>query len=122
MLNRMFGRRRGEGAFGAVVGIALAIVVSIILLKVVPIHYKGNTIHDAMKEQANFGGVKAFDKIAYEVFRVAQEQQVPLPLTEIKVSRSGGNIIINAKYEVTTNILGYKYVYRFDRTVEKPVF
>lgn len=119
---RGLNKRRGEGAFGTFVGVALLILVCIALFKVVPVHMAGNAVHDAMKEQANFGGVKPFDKIAYEVFRVAQEERVPLPLTEIKVSKQAANIIISAKYEVTTNVLGYNYVYKFDHVVEKPVF
>ena len=40
----------------------------------------------------------------------------------IRIERSGTYITISAQYEQTADIFGYKYVYRFDKKVEKPVF
>jgi hypothetical protein len=116
------GRRRGEGAFGAVVGIAILVVACIAAFKIIPLHIKGNDVFDAMTEAANFGNLKPEDKLRFDIFRRAQDAQVPLPLTEIKISRYGGLIKISAKYEMTVDVLGYKYRYVFDRFVEKPTF
>jgi hypothetical protein len=120
MLNR--NRTRGEGAFGTIVGIALVVLVGIALFKVVPLHIAGNRVYDAMNEQANFAGVKAFDKIQYEVFVVAQDAGTPLPLQDIKVRKHGAEVIVEAKYTQSVKVLGYNYVYTFDRMVQKPVF
>jgi hypothetical protein len=116
------GRRRGEGAFGAVVGIAILVVVCIAAFRIVPLHIKGNDVFDAMTEAANFGNLKSEDKLKFDIFRRAQDAQVPLPLTEIKITRNAGLIKISAKYEMTVDVLGYKYRYVFDRFVEKPTF
>lgn len=113
---------RGEGAFGLIVGLAILIVGGMAAFKIVPLHIRGNEIADTMAEQANFGGMKPLDKIQYEVFRKAQEVGAPLPLQEIKVERRIGNIVIQAKYIQVVDILGYKYTYKFDRSVDKPVF
>ena len=115
-------RVRGEGAFGTIIGLAILIVVGIALVKIVPIHYAGNKVEDAMNEQANFGGMKPLDKIAYDVFVVAQDAKTPLLLQDVKVSRQGSEVIIEAKYTQTVKVLGYQYTYVFDRTVRKPVF
>jgi hypothetical protein len=115
-------RTRGEGAFGAVVGIAILVVAAIATFKILPLHIKGNDVFDAMTEAANFGNLKPEDKLRFDIFRRAQEAQVPLPLNEIKITRSGGLIKISAKYEMTADVLGYKYRYVFDRFVEKPTF
>ena len=40
----------------------------------------------------------------------------------IRVEHSGQYITISAQYEQTADIFGYKYVYKFDKKVEKPVF
>jgi hypothetical protein len=120
MLNR--NRTRGEGAFGTIVGIVLVVLVGIALFKVVPLHIAGNRVLDAMTEQANFAGVKQFEKIQYEIFVVAQEAGTPLPLQEIKVRKHGNEVIVEAKYTQSVKVLGYNYVYNFDRTVQKPVF
>ncbi len=115
-------RSRGEGAFGAIVGIALLVLVGYALIKIVPLHIAGSQILDAMNEGANFGSLKPFDKIAYEISVKAEENGVSLPPKEIKISRNGESIVIEAKYSKTVNVLGYNYVYNFDKRVEKPVF
>jgi hypothetical protein len=113
---------RGEGAFGAIVGIALFVVVAMAGIKIIPLHIKGNDIYDAMTEAANFGNLKAEDKLKYDVYRRAQEAGVPLQLSEIKLSRNGSLVKISAKYEMSADIFGYTYRYVFDRSVEKPAF
>jgi hypothetical protein len=114
--------RRGEGPLGLVIGLALLIVVTMALFKIVPLHIHGNEVYDAMNEQANFGGMKQLDKIQYEIFRKAEEVGAPLPKDEIKVIHRGPFIVITAKYQDSVEVFGYKYVYTFDRKVEKPVF
>ena len=115
-------RVRGEGAFGAIVGIAVVVVVGIALFKIVPLHIAGNTVYDAMSEQANFAGVKPLEKIQYEVFVVAQEAGTPLTIQDIKIRRHGSDVTIEAKYTQQVVVLGYKYSYTFDKSVTKPVF
>ncbi len=115
-------RNRGEGAFGTIFGIAVVILVGIALFKVVPLHIAGNRVLDAMTEQANFAGVKALEKIQYEIFVAAQEAGTPLLLQDIKLSRHGNDVIVEAKYIQKVSVLGYQYTYAFDKTVQKPVF
>jgi hypothetical protein len=122
LMRRMAARRRGEGAIGLIVGLVLVGVVTVALFKIVPLHIHGNEVLDAMQEQANFGGLKQLDKIQWEIFRRGEEAGVPLPLQEIKVMHRGQNIVITAKYTQTVDVFGYKYVYNFDKTVEKPTF
>jgi hypothetical protein len=118
----MRNRVRGEGAFGTIVGIVVVILVAIALFKIVPLHIAGNKVLDAMNEQANFAGIKPLDKIQYEIFRTAQEARTPLTLQDIKLSRRGASVVVEAKYMQKVSVLGYQYTYAFDRTVEKPVF
>lgn len=115
-------RIRGEGAFGTIVGIAIVILVGIALFKIVPLHIAGNTVLDAMTEQANFAGVKTLDKIQYEIFVSAQEAGTPLLLKDIKIRRHGSDVIVEAQYIQKVSVLGYQYAYAFDKSVQKPVF
>jgi hypothetical protein len=115
-------RIRGEGAFGTIVGIAVVVLVGIVLFKIVPLHIAGNSVLDAMTEQANFAGVKSLDKIQYEIFVLAQEAGTPLTLKDIKISRRAQDVIVEAKYTQKVSVLGYQYIYAFDKTVQKPVF
>lgn len=113
---------RGEGAFGLIVGLVVLFVVAVALVRVVPLHIHGNEVLDAMNEAANFGGLKPPEKLRYDVFLKAQDARVPLKLEQILIERNGSYIAITARYEQSVEIFGYKYVYKFDRRVEKPVF
>jgi hypothetical protein len=116
------GSRRGEGAFGLVVGLAVLFVVVVGCVRIVPLHIHGNEVLDAMNEAANFGGLKPLEKLQLDIFMRAQNARVPLKMEAIRVERSGSYIAISAKYEQTADIFGYKYLYKFDKRVEKPVF
>jgi hypothetical protein len=114
--------RRGEGAFGLIVGLAVLFVVVVACVRILPLHIHGNEILDAMNEAANFGGLKGAEKLKMDIFLRAQGARVPLKMDNIRIERSGTYIAISAQYEQTADIFGYKYVYKFDKRVEKPVF
>jgi hypothetical protein len=115
-------RRRGEGAFNLILGLAVLFVVVVAGAKIVPLHIRGNEVFDSMNEAANFGGLKGLDKLQYEIFTKAQENRVPIEMSAIKVERSGPYIVVSAKYDQTVDVFGFKYTYHFDRRVEKLVF
>ena len=114
--------RRGEGAFGLIVGLGILFIVVVALVRVVPLHIHGNEVLDSMNEAANFGGLKGLEKLKMDIYLKAQNSKVPLKLDAIRVERNGTYITISAQYEQTADIFGYKYVYKFDKKVEKPVF
>lgn len=116
------GSQRGEGAFGLVVGLVVLFVVVVGCVRIVPLHIHGNEVLDAMNEAANFGGLKSLEKLQMDIYLRAQKAKVPLKMEAIRVERSGSYIAISAQYEQTADIFGYKYVYKFDKRVEKPVF
>lgn len=115
-------KTRGEGAFGTILGIAVLVLVGIALFKIVPLHIAGNKVLDAMTEQANFAGVRPLDKLQYEIYVAAQEAGTPLTLQDIKITRRGSEINVEAKYIQKVTVFGYQYTYVFDKSVVKPVF
>ena len=114
--------RRGEGAFGLIVGLGVLFVVVVACVRILPLHIRGNEMLDAMNEAANFGGLKGPEKLKMDIYLKAQNMRVPLKVEAIRIERSGQYIAISAQYEQTADIFGYKYVYKFDKRVEKPVF
>jgi hypothetical protein len=115
-------RNRGEGAFGLIVGLAILFLVAVSLVRIVPLHIHGNEILDAMNEAANFGGLKPLEKLRMDIYLKAQDAKVPLQMQDIRVEKNGTYVVIQARYKQTADIFGYKYVYTFDKKVEKPVF
>lgn len=114
--------QRGEGAFGLIVGLGVLFLVVVSLVRILPLHIHGNEILDAMNEAANFGGLKGLEKLKMDIYLKAQNAKVPLKLDAIRVERNGTYITISAQYEQSADIFGYRYVYKFDKKVEKPVF
>jgi hypothetical protein len=121
-MRRARGCRRGEGAFGLVVGLAVLFVVVVACVRILPLHIHGNEVLDAMNEAANFGGLKGIDKLKMDIYLKAQDAKVPLKMDAIRIDRSGSYITISIQYEQTADIFGYRYIYKFDKKVEKPVF
>ena len=114
--------RRGEGAFGLIVGLGVLFVVVVACVRILPLHIRGNEILDAMTEAANFGSLKGPEKLQMDIYLKAQNAKVPLKMEAIRIERNGNYITISAQYEQSADIFGYKYVYKFDKRVEKPVF
>jgi hypothetical protein len=113
---------RGEGMFGLLIGLAVLFVVVTAGIKIVPLHIRGAEMLDAMNETANFGGLKPPEKLQYELFSRAEDVRVPVTLQNISVLRNGPYIVVQVKYEESVDVFGYKYVYNFDKKVEKLVF
>ena len=113
---------RGAGAFGVIIGIVVLVAAVTSGIKIVPLYLHGNEIYDAMNEAANFGGLKPLDRLQADIYNRAQDAGVPLPLNEIHVDRNGPYIVISARYKQSVDLFGFKYVYNFDKKVEKLVF
>lgn len=122
MLTKSEKRTRGEGAFGLIVGILVLVAAVVSGIKVIPLYIHGNEIYDAMNEAANFGGLKPLEKLQADIYNRAQDAGVPLNLAEIHVERNGPYVVIMARYKQTVDLFGFKYVYNFDKKVEKLVF
>lgn len=121
-MTRQVNGQRGEGAWKAIIAVAVLVVMAVAGFKIIPVHIAGNEVEDAMSEAANFAGVKPLDKLQWEIFQKAQKAGTPLTMNDIKITRAGATVRVQAKYEKTVDVMGYKYHYVFDRTVEKPVF
>jgi len=115
-------RQRGEGMFGLLIGLAVLFVAVTAGFKIVPLHIHGAEILDAMNEAANFGGLKAPEKLQQDILSRAEDSRVAMKPQNITIVRNGPYIVIQVKYQETTDIFGYKYVYNFDKKVEKLVF
>ena len=59
-------------------------------MRIVPLHIRGNEVLDAMNEAANFGGLKALEKLQLDVYLKAQEAKVPLQMQDIRVEPAAG--------------------------------
>lgn len=115
-------RQRGEGMFGLLIALVLVFVVVTAGIRIIPVHIHGAEMIDAMNEVANFGGLKPVEKLREELLLKAQEIRVPVKPQDVSVVRNGGYIVVQVRYHETVEVFTYKYVYNFDKKVEKLVF
>src|SRR5450759_836201 len=59
--------RRGEGAFGLIVGLGVLFVVVVACVRIIPLHIHGSEVLDSLNEAANFGGLTSPEKLQYDV-------------------------------------------------------
>ncbi len=113
---------RGEGMFGVLIALVLVFVAVTAGIKIIPLHIHGAEMIDAMNEAANFGGLKPVEKLQDELYAKAQEIHVPVKPQDLTVIRNGGYIVVQVRYQETVDVFTYKYVYNFDKKIEKLVF
>ena len=113
----------GTGRVGCAIWMALLAITVFIALKVVPVKIKTSEFYDAMQEQAQFGSIKNDGAIQNELFRKAQELQLPLKKEEIVVRRDMGYVYVEVHYQLPIEFPIYgTYVWRVDDKVSRPLF
>jgi hypothetical protein len=115
---------RGAANVGCIVWLLILGFVGYVLYKVVPVKIASSEFYDVMQEQAAFGSIKDPKFIEFEILRRAQELQVPVTKDNLKITRSREAITVEAHYEITIDFFNgaYKYVWKFDPVVIRPLF
>ena len=113
----------GTGRVGCVIWAALLAIGVLIASKIVPVKIKTSTFYDAMQEQAQFGSIKGDAAIQAELFRKAQELQIPLKKEDIVVRRDMGYVYVEVHYVLNIEFPIYgTYVWHEDDKVQRPLF
>lgn len=115
---------RGGANVGCIVWLLILGFVSYILWKVVPVKIASSEFYDVMQEQAAFGSIKDPKFIEFEILRKADELKIPVKKDNLKITRSRESITVEAHYEITIDFFNgaYKYVWKFDPIVIRPLF
>ena len=115
---------RGAANVGCIVWLVILGFVGYVLWKVVPVKIASSEFYDVMQEQAAFGSIKDPKFIEFEILRRAGELQIPVTKDNLKVTRGREAITVEAHYEMTIDFFNgaYKYVWKFDPVVIRPLF
>ena len=115
---------RGSANVGCIVWLIILGLVGYVLWKVVPVKIASSEFYDVMQEQAAFGSIKDPKFIEFEILRKAEELKIPVKKDNLKIVRGREMITVEAHYEITIDFFNgaYKYVWKFDPIVQRPLF
>ena len=115
---------RGGANIGCMIWLVILGFVGYVLYKVVPVKMASSEFFDAMQEQASFGSIKDQKFIEYEILKKAEELQIPVKKDNLKITKTSNAIKVEAHYEITIDFFSgaYKYVWKFDPVVLRPLF
>ena len=117
------------GSLKLVVGLFTIVAVVYLVAELAPPFFSNYQFEDVIKTEAQMGtySTKSDDTIRDEVFKKAQELDVPITKEQIKIRRIGsayaGSVSIEAPYTVHLNLPGYPLDLNFDpSSTNKSVF
>ena len=111
---------RGEGKLKAVVYLAIFLLIIYSAVKIVPVYVSNYQLTDKMQEQARFAVVNRYteDQIRENVFKVAQELEIPVKRDTIKVFNTNSVVKISMEYTVPVDLFFYHMDLHFSPTSE----
>jgi hypothetical protein len=117
------------GSLKLVVGLFTIVAVVYLVAELAPPFFSNYQFEDVIKTEAQMGtySTKSDDTIREEVFKKAQELDIPITKEQIKIRRIGsayaGSVSIEAPYTVHLNLPGYPLDLNFDpSSTNKSVF
>lgn len=116
------GRRveRGAVTLKTVVLVALAVLAIYLAFKLVPPYVSEYQLQDKMQELARFGIVNHYsdEQIRENVFKVAQDLDLPAKREDIKVTVTQSIVRISLEYTVPVDLLFYSTELHFSPSSE----
>jgi len=108
------------GTMKMVGGIAMMVAVVYLCAELIPPYFANYEFEDAIKNEAQMAtySTKTEDAIRDEMFKKAQELDIPVVKDQIKVQRTGaqnaGSVSIEVPYTVHLDLPGYPVDLNFD--------
>jgi len=100
---------RGEGKLKAIIVLAIVLLIIYSAVKIVPIYVSNYQLSDKMQEQARFAVVNHYteDQIRDNIFKVAQDLEIPAKRESIKVLSTNAIVKISVDYTVPVDLFFY---------------
>jgi hypothetical protein len=90
--------------------------------KVVPVRIKSSELSSYMEEQAKFAYRASPAALKKRIVAKARELRLPVDPKKVIVQRRGGRIVLKCSYTVPLKFPFYTYHWKFDISVDRPVF
>lgn len=116
--------QRGDVPVGCLVGGFVALIVTLIAIKVAPIMVNVGELDKQIGVYADRANRREYNDKRIERAILAKAESLDLPVTkkDIKIQRTSNRIKITVKYNVRIEFPGYTYVWHKEHFHERPLF
>lgn len=115
---------RGAANFGCIIWLVIVALIGYALYKIVPVKVANSNFYDFMQEEAGFGSIKGVGQLEHEILAKAKELGIPVGKEELTIRKTKESITIEAHYQIVVDFFSgvYRYVWKFDPVVSRPLF
>ena len=119
-ISRRFSHQSGKGTLKAIVWTILLAYGAYAAYKIIPAYVAEYQLSDKMSEQARFAVVNRYseDQVRENIFKVAQDLEIPVQRDQIKVTASSSVVRISTDYTVPVDLFIYHMDLHFNPTSE----
>lgn len=115
-------RERGEGKMGCLVGLVLLAIAGLAAYRLIPVKVRAAELRDTVIDESKSAGQHNDKQIQQAILRKAQQLELPVKESDIRVRRSPNFIRVEVTYTVPVEFPGYIYNWNFRHYYENPVF
>jgi hypothetical protein len=116
--------QRGDVPVGCLVGGAVALIVVLIAIKVVPIMINVGELDKQIGVYADRANRREYNDKRIERAILSKAESLDLPVTkkDIRIKRTSNRIKITVEYKITIEFPGYTYIWDKQHYHERPLF
>ena len=116
--------QRGDVPVGCLVGGLVALIVTLVSIKVAPIMIHVGELDKQIGVYADRANRREYNDKRIERGILAKAESLGLPVTKknIKIQRTSNRIKITVIYDITIDFPGYTYVWHKEHFHERPLF
>ena len=116
--------QRGEGKLGMLVALAILGTAIFAGVKYVPVRVAAYEFRDEIRQACRHGAAynKSAKFVENSIHEIADELDIPLKKTDLKVRRTRSAIVVEVQYEQPIDFAVTTYMYKFNSKDEAPLF
>lgn len=116
--------QRGDVPVGCLVGMAVALLVVLICIKVVPIRINVGELDKEIATLADRANRRDYNdkRILKDILAAAETLDIPVSKKDVTIKRTSSRIKIDVVYDIPIEFPGYTYIWHKEHHHDRPIF
>lgn len=116
--------QRGDVPVGCLVGMAVALLVVLISIKVVPIRIAVGELDKEIATLADRANRRDYNdkRILKDILAEAEQLDIPVSKKDVTIKRTSSRIKIDVVYDIPIEFPGYTYIWHKEHHHDRPIF